>query len=216
MSPEIKDDSDCFLTVSFHILLIRLCQVNKGTEVSTARRAASLARRKLTTSLPADVPVTQMGRLWIKDFPVATGEISKRKKLASCSSLNSDGCVVLARERLKLAGPTWQKSVHASRKQVQCPLFPTRAGRAYDGLPECRRSSGHWSAPSMSWPSRASSRWAARRSSACGGSTCCTPYGPEKQGYNAQKVRNEASAGRLRGGQSLDKLSESLTQYKAL
>lgn len=25
MSPEIKDDSDCFLTVSFHILLIRLC-----------------------------------------------------------------------------------------------------------------------------------------------------------------------------------------------
>lgn len=30
MSPEIKEDSDCFLTVSFHILLIRLCQVNKG------------------------------------------------------------------------------------------------------------------------------------------------------------------------------------------
>jgi hypothetical protein len=25
MSPEMKEDSDCFLTVSFHILLIRLC-----------------------------------------------------------------------------------------------------------------------------------------------------------------------------------------------
>lgn len=30
MSPEIKDDSDCFLTVSFHIRLMRLCEQRKA------------------------------------------------------------------------------------------------------------------------------------------------------------------------------------------
>lgn len=29
ISPEMNEDSDCFLTVSFHILLIRLCEINK-------------------------------------------------------------------------------------------------------------------------------------------------------------------------------------------
>lgn len=42
MSPEIKEDSDCFLTVSFHILLIRLCQVNKGYGIRTLKKPAYL------------------------------------------------------------------------------------------------------------------------------------------------------------------------------
>lgn len=31
MSPEMKEDSDCFLTVSFHIRLMRLCVERKKT-----------------------------------------------------------------------------------------------------------------------------------------------------------------------------------------
>lgn len=31
MSPEMKEDSDCFLTVSFHIRLMRLCVEKKAT-----------------------------------------------------------------------------------------------------------------------------------------------------------------------------------------
>lgn len=42
MSPEIKEDSDCFLTVSFHILLIRLCQVNKGQSLGLLNKPAYL------------------------------------------------------------------------------------------------------------------------------------------------------------------------------
>lgn len=35
MSPEMKEDSDCFLTVSFHILLMRLCVERKEPLIRT-------------------------------------------------------------------------------------------------------------------------------------------------------------------------------------
>lgn len=112
----------------------------------------------------------------------------------------------------------WQRGAHAAQQTLLAEsgtrVHPFPSGpdfrnlwRAAGALPVCPRSSGRWSAPWTSWPNRASSRWVARHSSACGGSTCCTPCGPAWAKKNKKTMAtvvktpgNETSAGTLRGG----------------
>lgn len=70
MSPEIKEDSDCFLTVSFHILLIRLCQINKG-QLLGLKEACSLLRSTFIMFAVCSVPASA-NRLFTQRAPSAT------------------------------------------------------------------------------------------------------------------------------------------------
>lgn len=62
--------------------------------------------------------------------------------------------------------------------QPRTPRTPEEGVAA--SLPEYQKSSGRWSVWWRSSRNRASSPRAARRSSTCGGSTCCTLCGPAR------------------------------------
>lgn len=57
MSPEMKEDSDCFLTVSFHIRLMRLCAgERRAIDQGSARRSSVYEK----ASVPEDGVATQV------------------------------------------------------------------------------------------------------------------------------------------------------------
>lgn len=72
MSPEMKEDSDCFLTVSFHIRLMRLWVEKKGSHWS----GLNTARLLLKVFLPQRVE-------WLCEFVLQTCTCTQKKKSSS-------------------------------------------------------------------------------------------------------------------------------------